>query len=107
MFPTGAKSEAYFSKRFMELFYESVKVHLISDVPLGAFLSGGIDSSAVVAAMSAATESPVNTFCMGFGGNAGGYLDERRYARMVADRYGTNHREYEVSPDPEGLLEKS
>jgi len=104
--PDRGRSEAYFSKKFVELFYESVKIHLISDVPLGAFLSGGIDSSAVVAAMSVATESPVNTFCMGFGGNAGGYLDERRYARMVADRYATNHRECEVIPDPEGLLEK-
>ena len=104
--PDRGKSEGYFVKRFMELFHESIRIHLMSDVPLGAFLSGGIDSSAVVAAMSMATDRPVNTFCMGFGGEVGGYLDERGYARMVADRYKANHKEYEVIPDPEGLLEK-
>lgn len=105
-FPDRGKSEDYFVKRFVELFHESIRIHLISDVPLGAFLSGGIDSSAVVATMSKVTKSPVNTFCMGFGGEAGGYLDERVYARMVAERYRTNHKEYEVLPEPEGLLEK-
>ena len=104
--PDRGRDEDYFINRFMELFYESIRIHLISDVPLGAFLSGGIDSSAVVAVMSMVTDRPVNTFCMGFGGNAGGYLDERGYARMVANRYKTNHKEYEVLPEPEGLLEK-
>ncbi len=104
--PDRGKSEDYFVNRFLELFEESVKIHLMSDVPLGAFLSGGIDSSAVVAAMSMASDRPVNTFCMGFGGDIGGYLDERQYARMVAERYGTNHHEYEVLPEPGGLLEK-
>jgi len=104
--PDRGKSEDYFINRFMELFHESIKIHLISDVPLGAFLSGGIDSSAVVAVMSMITDRPVNIFCMGYGGNAGGYLDERGYARMVAERYKTNHKEYEVLPEPEGLLEK-
>jgi asparagine synthase (glutamine-hydrolysing) len=104
--PDRGKSEDYFVNRFVELFHESIRIHLISDVPLGAFLSGGIDSSAVVAVMSMVTQRPVNTFCMGFGGEAGGYLDERVYAQMVADRYRTNHKEYEVLPEPEGLLEK-
>jgi asparagine synthase (glutamine-hydrolysing) len=104
--PDRGKSEDFFINRFMELFQESVRIHLISDVPLGAFLSGGIDSSAVVAFMSMVTDRPVNTFCMGFGGAAGGYLDEREYARKVAAKYKANHREYEVLPDPEGLLEK-
>jgi len=104
--PDRGRSEDYFIKQFMELFHESVKIHLMSDVPLGAFLSGGIDSSAVVAAMSMVTNRPVNTFCMGFGGETGGYLDERVYARIVAERYKTNHREYEIAPDPEGLLDK-
>jgi len=86
---------------------ESVKMRLMSEVPLGAFLSGGIDSSAIVALMSMdGNADPVNTFCMGFGGNTGAYLDERGYAKMVAERYSTNHREYEIMPNPEGLLEK-
>jgi hypothetical protein len=81
-------------------------MRLISEVPLGAFLSGGIDSSAVVAMMSRVSTEPVKTFCMGFGGNTGGYLDERGYARMVAERYGTDHAEYEVVPNLEELVEK-
>lgn len=90
----------------MDLFQESVQAHLVSDVPLGAFLSGGIDSSAVVAMMSGNGTGKVNTFSIGFGGDTGGYLDERSYARMVAQRYGTNHHEYEVMPDPRGIVEK-
>lgn len=70
------------------------------------FLSGGIDSSAVVAMMSQVTSEPAKTFCMGFGGNNGGYLDECKYARIVADRYDTDHREYQLIPDPEGIIEK-
>ena len=104
--PDRNKSENYFIDGFMELFEEAVGIRLMSEVPLGAFLSGGIDSSAVVAVMSRGNKDPVKTFCMGFGGNTGGYLDERKYARMVAARYSTHHREYEVRPDPEGILEK-
>jgi asparagine synthase (glutamine-hydrolysing) len=77
----------------------------MSEVPLGAFLSGGIDSSMIVALMSGISKQPANTFCMGFGGDVGGYLDERGYAQQVSDRYGTNHREYEVQPDAAGLVE--
>ena len=104
--PDRGKSEDDFIRGFMDIFQESVKSHLISDVPLGAFLSGGVDSSAVVAMMSQSVLSPVNTFSIGFGGNSGGYLDERIYARMVAERYNTNHHEYEVIPTPDGLIEK-
>ncbi len=104
--PEKGKSEEYFIKGFLGLLEEAVGMHLISDVPLGAFLSGGIDSSAMVAMMSRTSHEKVNTFTIGFGGEVGGYLDERGYARMVAKRYGTNHREYEVIPDPQGLIEK-
>lgn len=104
--PDKGKSEDGFIRGFMDIFQESVKSHLISDVPLGAFLSGGVDSSAVVAMMSNGASSRVNTFCIGFGGNTGGYLDERIYAKMVAERYNTNHHEYEVIPNPDGLLDK-
>jgi asparagine synthase (glutamine-hydrolysing) len=78
----------------------------VSDVPLGAFLSGGIDSSAVVAFMTACDEGRVNTFSIGFGGDRGGYLDERRYARQVALRYATNHKEYEVEPEAAGIVDR-
>jgi asparagine synthase (glutamine-hydrolysing) len=85
---------------------DAVRIRLISDVPLGAFLSGGIDSSAVVAFMAKAGESaPVKTFTIGFAGEAGGPADERRYARLVADRYRTDHREVEVQPDVTGVIE--
>ncbi len=104
--PDRGKSEQYFIDGFLEHLEEAVGTHLISDVPLGAFLSGGIDSSAMVAMMSKASSEKVNTFTIGFGGEVGGYLDERKYARMVAQRYSTNHCEYEVLPRPEGLIEK-
>ncbi len=69
---------------------EAVRVRLVSDVPLGVFLSGGIDSSAVVAYMTEASARPVRTFSVGFEEKK---YDERVFARMVADRYGTDHTE--------------
>lgn len=102
--PEHGKGEDHFIKGFMDLLNESVKLHLASEVPLGAFLSGGVDSSAIVALMSGFGD--VNTFCIGFGGERGGYLDERVYARMLAERYSTKHHEYEVKPDPQGIVER-
>jgi asparagine synthase (glutamine-hydrolysing) len=84
---------------------EAVRIRLVSDVPLGAFLSGGIDSSAVVAFMAMARHEPVNTFTIGFSGDAGGPDDERQYARMMSDRYRTRHHEFEVQPDLTGVIE--
>ncbi|MDA8138637.1 MAG: asparagine synthase (glutamine-hydrolyzing) [Desulfobacteraceae bacterium] len=103
--PDYGKSEAYFMEGFLHLFEESVRIRLMSEVPLGAFLSGGVDSSAVVALMSKASADPVNTFCIGFGGDVGGYLDERGFARSVAERYNTKHNEFNVIPDPEGIID--
>jgi len=103
--PDRTKSEEYFIEEFMGRLQEAVQIRLISEVPLGAFLSGGIDSSTVVALMSLVNESPVKTFSIGFGGNIGGYLDERKYAGLVAERYKTDHKEYEVVPAFEGLTE--
>lgn len=103
--PDHGKSESYFAKRSLELLSEAVGTHMVSEVPLGAFLSGGIDSGTVVALMSSHSAEPVNTICMGFGGNRGGYLDEREYARQIAGRYGTRHVEFEVAPDFDRLVD--
>ena len=75
-----------------------VKQHLLSDVPLGAFLSGGLDSSTLVALMARSSSQPVRTYCMTFRDNEGLY-DEREYARIVADHFGTVHTEIPVKPD--------
>ena len=80
---------------------EAVRLRLLSDVPLGAFLSGGIDSSAVVAYMARALNHPVRTFTVGFEDLA---LDERPFARMVADRYETDHTELVVKADVAEIL---
>ncbi|MFQ5850237.1 MAG: asparagine synthase (glutamine-hydrolyzing) [Candidatus Binatia bacterium] len=91
---------------FLYLLREAIELHLISDVPLGAFLSGGIDSSTLVALMSERMTEPVKTFTIGFGGTVGDYEDERPFAQIIADRYKTSHREMEVLPNLEGLVEK-
>lgn len=82
---------------------DAVERRLISDVPLGAFLSGGIDSSIVVAEMAARSSGPVRTFAVGFDDDK--TYDERGYARRVAERFGADHTELTVSSSPEGLLE--
>jgi len=80
---------------------EAVRLRLISDVPLGAFLSGGVDSSAVVATMARVGGGTVKTFSIGFSAKE---YDETRYARMVAERYATDHRELVVEPDAVAVL---
>ncbi len=83
---------------------EAVERRLVSDVPLGAFLSGGVDSSAVVALMAAASSTPVRTFTIGFEGDA--FFDERPFARVVAERFATDHTEFVVSPQAVDLVER-
>jgi asparagine synthase (glutamine-hydrolysing) len=96
--PNHEMREVDFQSRFLEVFDEAVKLRLISDVPLGGFLSGGVDSSSVVAFMSR-HHNRVKTLSIGFGGEVGCYDDERKYARLVGERYGTEALEYEVAPD--------
>jgi asparagine synthase (glutamine-hydrolysing) len=81
----------------------AVRRRLVSDVPLGAFLSGGIDSGSIVAMMARAGGAPVKTFSIGFEEDA---YNELPFARMVAERYGTEHHEFIVRPDAVDLLPK-
>ncbi len=94
--PKLAISEADAAERLLELLTKAVRKRLLADVPLGAFLSGGIDSSAVVALMARCSERPVKTFSIGF--------EEARYnelphARRVAQAFGCDHREFVVRPN--------
>ena len=91
--------DSNWEERFDKAIEDAVESHLVSDVPIGAFLSGGIDSSLVVALMSQHTTDPVQTFTMGFGGSKNPLLDERPLAAKVASRYGCHFREYLVQPD--------
>jgi len=80
---------------------DAVERRMISDVPLGAFLSGGVDSSAVVACMASSAGPRVNTFSIGFTDKS---FDELPYARLVAERYRTHHREQVVTPSIDEVL---
>lgn len=100
------KSEKQFAEEFVHRFEETVNIHMMSEVPLGVFLSGGIDSSLVTAFMSTGSSSPVDTFTIAFGGNTGGYFDERSFARKVATQYHARQNEFEVQPDLHGILDE-
>ncbi|GAH01441.1 unnamed protein product, partial [marine sediment metagenome] len=79
-----------------ELLSDAARLRLVSDVPLGAFLSGGIDSSITVGLMAKYHSGPVRTFAIGFPEEK---YDERPYARSAARAFGTDHREFEVGPE--------
>jgi asparagine synthase (glutamine-hydrolysing) len=89
--------------RLREGFDEAVRMRMIADVPLGAFLSGGIDSSLVVASMATQSPAPVKTFSIGF---EEAKYNELEYAAMVAKQYRTEHHEILVRPDSVDLISK-
>ncbi|CAN5854369.1 amidotransferase 1, exosortase A system-associated [soil metagenome] len=90
------KTENEYIEILREKLKEAVKVRLISEVPLGAFLSGGVDSSAIVATMSQILEQPVKTFSIGFNEDS---FDELKFARIAAKHFNTEHHEFIVTPD--------
>jgi asparagine synthase (glutamine-hydrolysing) len=94
-------SEAEAGEVVRDALRAATRRRLLADVPIGAFLSGGIDSTAVVASMAENSSGPVKTFSIGF--EAEGF-DELPYAREVADRFGTDHHEFVVKPDIAELL---
>ncbi len=86
-----------------KLIYESIELHLVSDVPVGAFLSGGLDSGSLIALSSQVSNNPMKTFSIGFEDK---YLNELENASLVAEMYGTDHNEYIVKPTDIDELEK-
>jgi asparagine synthase (glutamine-hydrolysing) len=97
--------EAGWIERVRARMDESVRMQMVSDVPIGAFLSGGVDSSAVVGYMARHSSQPIRTYAIGFeGGEAEALYNELPYARQVAALFGTEHHEIVVKPDVVGLL---
>jgi len=100
-------SEGEWIERVRAQVEESVRMQMVSDVPIGAFLSGGVDSSAVVAFMAKHSSQPTRTYAIGFTGGAAETLyNELPYARRVAKLFGTQHQEILVKPDVISLLPK-
>ena len=100
-------SERHWTLRVRAQIEESVRKQMVSDVPIGAFLSGGVDSSAVVGYMAKHSQQPIRTYAIGFeGGAAEALYNELPYARRVAELFGTQHREIVVKPDVVALLPK-
>ncbi|MBE0436849.1 MAG: amidotransferase 1, exosortase A system-associated [Methylomicrobium sp.] len=97
------KSEQETAEDLIERFREAVDIRMVADVPLGAFLSGGVDSSGVVAMMAGLSEQPVNTCSISFGDPA---FNESKYAQLVAERYHTAHRVEQVDPDDFHLIDR-
>lgn len=99
--PDYSRTEAEWLEEWEAVVKDSVRAHLVSDVPFGAFLSGGIDSAAVTAYMAQVLEHPVKTFSIGFEEQE---YNELPYAGIVAERWRTEHHEEVVTPDAIGIL---
>ncbi len=93
---SNEKALSQIKQNLRELLQDAVKIRLMSDVPLGAFLSGGIDSSTIVALMSQVMDDPVKTFSIGFEDST---YNELKYARMIAEKFKTEHHEFIIKPD--------
>lgn len=93
--------ESEWKKRIIDKLDESTRLRMISDVPIGAFLSGGVDSSAVVAMMARHSDKPIKTFSIGFKEEK---YNELPYARMIAEKFKTDHTEFIVEPHAIDLL---
>jgi asparagine synthase (glutamine-hydrolysing) len=98
--PPGSEEEAV--EHLRQVLRDAVQSHLMSEVPLGAFLSGGVDSSVVVGLMSEASSRPVRTFSIGFDDPR---YDELAHARVVARHFGTDHHEFVVKPDALAIID--
>jgi asparagine synthase (glutamine-hydrolysing) len=90
------RSDAEYIEEWRDLFRKSVELRLMADVPLGMFLSGGIDSSAIAAMMSTMVDDPIKTFSVGFHERE---ANELEYARLVAKKFGTDHHEITITPE--------
>jgi asparagine synthase (glutamine-hydrolysing) len=101
--PDSGPTAREWEERILNELDEAVRLRMIADVPVGAFLSGGVDSSAVVASMALQSGKPVQTFAIGFGTDT---HNELPYARKIAERYRTDHHELVVQPEGVQLLPK-
>ncbi|HEV8199044.1 MAG TPA: asparagine synthase (glutamine-hydrolyzing) [Candidatus Polarisedimenticolia bacterium] len=101
-YPDRGRSAGDLIEELRTLLDESVRLRLVSDVPVGAFLSGGLDSSAVVATMAPHVQGPLKTFTIGFADQA---YDESAHARRVARQFGTDHHELILEPDVTDQIE--
>ena len=90
-------SDAEIAERLLDELRTSVRLRMVSDVPVGVFLSGGVDSSVNAALFSAASSRPVKTFSIGYDQDYGSYANEFAYARMVAERIGADHHELRLT----------
>jgi asparagine synthase (glutamine-hydrolysing) len=91
------RSSQEYEQQLVELLDEAVQLHMISDVPVGFLLSGGLDSTAMLSFAAKKTDKPISTFTVGF--SAPGVIDERPFAQLAADRFGSKHYEISMSPD--------
>ena len=96
------RSAAEWETSLLSQLDETVRLHLVSDVPVGLFLSGGVDSSAVLALMARHSPGRIQTISVGFDGDA--FYDERPFAKMMSERYGTEHHEVVVRPQVQDIL---
>ncbi len=99
----GPQTEADCAEALTELLEDAVRLQLVSDVPVGAFLSGGLDSSTIVSLMRRQSSEPIQTFSIGFEDST---YNELPYARAVAQQFGTNHHEELLTPDIVTLTER-